>query len=87
MGAIPIIGEVVIFLLLAFAYVKLCTHRESSKTGKLVEIISLYAVSVGALLGNLKFYVWALLIAVIGVIKILTTKKKNIERRNKGLVN
>lgn len=87
MEVIPIIGEVVIFFLLVYTYAKLCTHREISKIGKVAEVLSLYVVSVWSILGNLKFYVWVLMIATIGTIKILITKKKKIERRNKGLVN
>ena len=43
--------------------------------------------SIWTILGQLKFWVWALGIGVIGVIKILTTKKIKSEGRNKGLVS
>lgn len=87
METIPVIGEAVIFFLLVYTYAKLCTHREISKVGKVAEVLSLYVVSAWSILGNLKFYVWVLFIALIGVTKILLTKKQKIERRNKGLIN
>lgn len=87
METIPVILEVVMTVLLAITYYKLCTHRDIPKWGKIAEIVALYSASAWALLGNLKFYVWALMIAVIGMIKILTTKKHKIERRDKGYTN
>lgn len=87
MGIIPLIGEIFIFLLLSYAYYNLCTHREISIVGKVVEVISLYAVSIWAILGNIKFIFWVLAIAVIGVIKILTTKKKSFETGHNGMAD
>jgi len=84
---IPVIAQIVVFILLAFGYWKLCTHRQVSDLGKVVEIVSLYSVSIISILAHLKFTVWVLCIATIGVIKLLITKKQRIERGNKGLAN
>lgn len=86
MELLPLLLQIVIFILLIFGYYKLCTHREIHILGKIAEIVALYGVSAWAILGHLKFIVWVSLIAAIGLIKISTTKKQN-ERGNKGLVN
>ena len=82
-----VIVNVAIFIALVVTYYNLCTNREVSKTGKVAEIISLYSISIWALMSNVKFIFWAIGIAVIGVIKILTTKKENIGRQSKGVTN
>lgn len=82
-----VIIQIIVFVLLAFGYYKLCTHRQVSDLGKVVEIVSLYSVSIISILGHLKFIVWVLCIAAIGIIKLLITKKEKVERRNKGLAN
>ncbi len=87
MEAITVIVQVVIFIVLLFGYYKLCSKREASAWVKVVEVISLYTVSILSVLGNIKFMIWALCIAAIGVIKLLITKQQKIERGNKGLVN
>ncbi len=85
--ATAVILEVAGFILLVWVYIKLCMHREIGVAGKFIELVSLYGVSFWALLSNIKFSFWAAGIAVIGIIKLLTTKKKNIERRDKGFIN
>lgn len=85
MGKAEAIIEIAVFIGLIIAYAKLCTHREISFFGKIAEVVSLYGVSIWAILGNLKFAVWAIGIAVIGLIKILTTKKAKIEREYTGM--
>lgn len=88
MEVIVTVSEVILFIILCYAYYKICANREATTIGKLVEIIALYGVSVWSVLGNLKFIVWAALIGAIGIIKFITSKKAKIdERRNKGLVN
>ncbi len=84
---VPVITEIAIFILLSTSYIRLCSHRDMSRSGKLLEIISLYSISVGTILGHFKFYVWAVGIAVIGIIKILTTKKEKIGKGSKGFAN
>lgn len=81
MEAIVTIGEVVLFILLVYAYYRLSHNREIHFIGKLVEVIALYGVSFWAVVCNFKFVVWVLLIGAIGTIKFLTTKKQKIERR------
>lgn len=88
MEATITIIEAVFCIVLAVTYYKLNHDRHSSTFGKTLEIIALYGVSFWAILGHLKFIVWASLIAAIGLIKFLTTTKKaKIERGNKRLVN
>lgn len=87
MGKTEAIIEIIVFLALVFTYAKLCTHRNISLKGKVAELVSLYGWSIWSLLGNFKFTVWAIGIAVIGLIKISTTKKKKIERRSEGHFN
>lgn len=87
MQFLPVLAQVLIFILLIFGYYKLCTHREIGIIGKLIEIVALYSVSFWAILGHLKFSIWALLIGVIGLIKLSTTKKAKIERRIEGNSN
>jgi len=87
MEATVTIIEGLIFIVLVVVYYRLNHDRHSSKLGKLAEIIALYGVSIWAMLGHLKFIVWALLIAAIGMIKFLTTKKAKIERRIEGRSN
>lgn len=82
-----VIIQIIVFVLLAFVYYKLCMPRQISDLGKVIEIISLYSVSIISILGHLKFIVWVLCIVAIGSIKLLITKKEKIERRNKGFVN
>ena len=79
--------EAVIAITLTITYFKLCSGREMGVTAKITEIVSLYGINMLAFLGKIKF--WALLVgfAVIGLIKLLTTKQQKIERRNKGFVN
>lgn len=81
---IPLIFEICVFISLCIAYYKLCTHRQISKVGKVAEIITLYLVTVSAYLGSIRFFVWALLIAIIGAVKLLTTKKQKSERKSIG---
>ena len=80
MEATVTIIEGVLFIVLVVVYYKLNHDRHASKIGKIAEIIALYGVSIWAMLGHLKFIVWALMIAAIGVIKFSTTKKAKIER-------
>jgi len=70
MGKTEAIIEIIVFLALFFTYAKLCTHRNISLKGKVAELVSLYGWSIWSLLGNFKFTVWAIGIAVIGLIKI-----------------
>ena len=87
MAKTEVIIQVLMFIALVYSYAKLCLHRQSGFWGKLAEITSLYGWSIWTILGQLKFGVWALGIGVIGVRKILTTKKIKSEGRNKGLVS
>ena len=87
MAKTEVIIQVLMFIALVYSYAKLCLHRQSSFLGKIAEMASLYGWSIMTILGHIKFWVWALGIGVIGVVKILTTKKIKSEGRNKGLVS
>lgn len=87
MAQTEVIIESVVFIGLAYAYFKLCTHREGSFAGKILEMGALYGWSIWTIIGNIKFTFWAIGIAVIGVVKILTTKKLKVERRSKGNIS
>jgi len=87
MEAILVLVEVLSFILLVWVYHRLCTDRKTSLIGKVVELISLYSISVWAILGNLKFTVWLFGVALIGAVKILTTKKVSVGRQNKGIIS
>lgn len=87
MAKTEVIIEAIVFVSLVYAYAKLCTHREIGIWGRFIEMGALYGWSIGTILGNIKFTFWAIGIAVIGLFKILTTKKAKSEGRNKGLVS
>lgn len=87
MEAIPVVVEVVSFIFLLLVYYKLCHDREASTAGKVIELLALYGMSIWTILANLKFTVWAFGIAVIGLTKILTTKKASVGRQNKGIIS
>lgn len=87
MEAIPVVVEIISFICLVWVYYKLCADREISTMGKILELVSLYGMSILAILANLKFTVWAFGIAVIGLTKILTTKKASVGRQNKGIIS
>jgi len=87
MGKTEAIIEICVFFILLFAYIKLCSHRNITKAGKIAELGSLYFVSLWAMVSNIKFSVWAVCVILIGAVKILTTKKVKVERRDKRLIN
>ncbi len=87
MAKTEVIVEFIVFISLVYAYAKLCTKRNISVWGRLIEMGALYGWSIWTILGNIKFTIWAIGIAVIGLFKILTTKKAKSEGRNKGLVS
>jgi len=87
MAKTEVIIEIIMFVVLVYTYAKLCTHRDMSIWGRIAEIVSIYGWSIWTILGNIKFWIWALGIGVIGLIKILTTKRLKSEGRNKGLVS
>jgi len=80
MEVIVTISEIILFFVLVYVYYNVSSHTDTGTFSRVVEVISLYGVSFWALLGNLKFIIWAALIAVIGLIKFLTTKRHKIER-------
>ncbi len=87
MAKTEVIIEAIVFVCLVYAYAKLCTHREIGLWGRIIEMGALYGWSIWTILGNIKFTFWAIGIAVIGLFKILTTKKAKSEGRNKGLIS
>lgn len=82
MQNVVLLIQICVFLLLAYTYYKVCTHRTGGITSKVVELIGLYSVSVVSIVGKFKFSAWVAGIAVVGIIKILTTKKIKIEREH-----
>lgn len=87
MGATVTIIEAVIAITLTITYFKLCSGREMSLSGKVIELVSLYGINFLAFMGKIKFIVLIIGFAVIGIIKLLTTKQQKIERRSKGFVD
>ncbi len=84
MEKLIVIIEVIAAIGLTYLYYRLCSGREMSITAKIAEIFSMYSLNILAYFGKIKFWVLLIGFAVLGVIKILTTKKN--ERRNKGLI-
>lgn len=85
MEAVILTTQVLIFLILIYLYWRLCSNRDIPFWGKVAETASLYGLSFLVVLSKVKFSAWLIGVAVIGLIKISTTKKN--ERRNKGLVS
>lgn len=84
MEALILAIQVVVFIILIYLYWRLCSNRDIKFWGKVAEMASLYGVSFLVVLGKLRFSIWVIGIAVIGLIKFSTTKKN--EGRNKGLI-
>lgn len=82
-----VILEVVIAVFLSIAYYKLCHNRKQNMAGKIIEITSLYGLNILAFTGKIKLWVLLVGVAVIGCIKILTTKNKNIETGHNGMAD
>jgi len=57
-----------------------------SKWGALAEISALYSIGILSFFGKIKVLIFIVGITIIGLFKFLTTKKKNIETRIKGIV-
>lgn len=83
---IPLFFEVLIFIVLLYSYFRICYNKDISKWGAIAEISSLYGIGILSFFGNLKVLLLLVGMAVIGLIKFITTKKKNIETRIKGVV-
>ena len=84
---IPVVIELMAFVALCYAYYSLCANRVSPTWGKWLEILSLYGITLFLAFSKIKVIFWFIGVAAIGLIKILTTKKQNIERRIKGHSN
>lgn len=80
MGKAEAIIQIGLAIVLTYTYFKLCTNRESTLFHKIIEVGSMYGVSILAFMGKIR--VWAFLAAfvVIGIIKLLTTKKAKVGR-------
>jgi len=82
MGKAEVVIQSVLAIALAYTYFKLCTDRESTLFGKIAEIASMYGISILAFMGKIRFWTFLAGFVVIGIIKILTTKKSKIEREH-----
>lgn len=85
MAKTEVILQVISSIALTYVYFRLCSNRESTLLNKIMEISSMYGVSALAFLGNIKFWTFLLGFVVIGVIKLLTTKKAKVEREYTGV--
>ena len=85
MAKTEVILQVISSIALTYVYFKLCSNRESTLFNKIMEISSMYGVSALAFLGKIKFWTFLLGFVVIGVIKLLTTKKAKVEREYTGV--
>lgn len=85
MGKIEVIIQAILAALLAYTYFKLCTNRESTFFGKVMEISSMYGVSILAFMGKIRFWTFLAGFVVIGIIKLLTTKKVKCEGQHTGM--
>lgn len=83
---IPLFFEVVIFILLLYSYFRICYNKDISKWGAFIEISALYSIGILSFFGKIKVVILLVGMAIIGLIKFLTTKKKNIETGIKGIV-
>lgn len=79
--------QVIVSIGLFYTYFKLCTDRESTLFGKVLEIVSMYGISILAFMGKIRFWTFLAGFVVIGVIKLLTTKKAKVGRQNKGIIS
>lgn len=82
MAKTEVILQIISSIALAYIYFRLCSKREATLFNKIMEISCMYGVSALALFGNIRFWTFLLGFVVIGVIKLLTTKKAKIEREH-----
>lgn len=82
---VPLFFEVVIFIVLLYSYFRICYNKDISKWGAMAEIFSLYGIGILSFFGKIKVIILLAGMAIIGLIKFLTTKKKNIETGNTGI--
>lgn len=85
MAKTEVILQIISAIALTYVYFKLCSKREATLFNKIMEISCMYGVSALALFGKIRFWTFLLGFVVIGVIKLLTTKKAKVEREYTGV--
>lgn len=82
MEILIVVIECICTIILGYAYYRLCYNRDADTATKLIEIVSLYGVTILAFMDRIKFIVWFICIIAIGIMKFITTKRSNSERKS-----